>query len=286
MVEKPAFADGQIGNKLLRGTFPGGAPINDLATGVSDGLTDAVCNLVGANFVRAAISDNNCLRNIDLSILKSYSYKCYCEIFNRQSSRVQECLSTAAAEVKIDVHGIIKTNLLLFKCCRTCADDKSKLNFKIETYIHAFVDLCLLQNPVTSTPCLDHSFKTIFSFLYIDFGSEYMLSSFFAGHNLLQFGLSNEGLIGGLLSGLTGGANQAVCKLVGSNFLQLLLGNCRDCLDDRQLSSFDSFCPYYFSEIENNRKCIDNGAAKIQIESVLRWTEIIGYCCTGCTGKG
>lgn len=126
--------------------------------------------------------------------------------------------------------------------------------------------------------------------MHIDFASENTLANFFAGHNLVRFGISNEGLVGGLLSDLVDGTNQFVCTTLGPNFLQILLDHCRDCpggiLPPTAFKSFESFCPYFNSETRKNRKCITDGVALIELPSIFQWTEIIGKCCTECTGNG
>lgn len=109
----------------MRGLIQGDGLLNRLTVGVSDGLNDAICNLIGPNFLRATLTDNDCLSGVELPTLFK-SYKCYCEIFNRLSPNKRKCLSNAAARIQIELRSVIKLDLLLTKCCRTCDDYKSE----------------------------------------------------------------------------------------------------------------------------------------------------------------
>lgn len=129
LAQKPKFGSGQAGNNLIRGSAPGSGLINELADRTAIGLNDAICRLVGPNFLRAALTDDCCLSGVELPTLFQ-SYKCYCEIFNRQPPNKKKCLSDAAARVQIGLKSIIKLDLLLAKCCETCDGDKSQFQKK------------------------------------------------------------------------------------------------------------------------------------------------------------
>lgn len=136
LAEKPPFADGYLFNRLLQGDLLADAPVNDLAAGVADGANDAICSLLGSHNFQTALFNNDCLNHADLPIQSSYSYKCYCDILNRQSLGAQKCLKNAAAEIKLDLPGLIQTDVLLSKCCKNRAGDASECAFKFSAQLN------------------------------------------------------------------------------------------------------------------------------------------------------
>lgn len=128
MAQRQNVTSGQVGNNLIHGSEAPGGLVDNLLSGLGTGVNDAICFLVGPNFSRAALTDNSCISGVELPTLFK-SYKCYCEIFNRQPPNKKKCLSDAAARVQIGLNSIIKLDLLLAKCCKNC-NNQSKFREK------------------------------------------------------------------------------------------------------------------------------------------------------------
>lgn len=125
------MAGGQIGNYFLRGGLPGGGLGNELVDGLTGGVNNLLCTLVGPDFLRVVLTKNRCPSGVILPNLFK-SYKCYCHFYNRQPPNIKKCLSDAAARVDIGLDGIIKLDLLLGICCKNC-NTKSKFEMRKNT---------------------------------------------------------------------------------------------------------------------------------------------------------
>lgn len=102
----------------------------------------------------------------------------------------------------------------------------------------------------------------------------------------VRIGISNAGLVGGLVGGLLDTTNQLVCTLLGPNFLKLLLDECDDCFNGillpTEIKSHIEFCALFNRLPADKQKCVTDGAIRLKLPSVLRFNFIIGQCCAHC----
>lgn len=110
------------------------------------------------------------------------------------------------------------------------------------------------------------------------------------GHDLVRLGISNAGLVGGLVGGLFDTTNQLVCTLLGPNFLQLLLDECEDCFGGivlpTEFKSYKEFCALFNRLSADRQKCVTDGAVRLKLPSIFRFNFIIGKCCAQCAKEG
>lgn len=112
------------------------------------------------------------------------------------------------------------------------------------------------------------------------------------GRNLIPPTISNYGLVGRLLGNVGNGLNSAVCKLLGPDFLQILL-NYNDCPNKikvrlpTKFRSYEDFCAFHNSACPSVRKCLTARVARIQIKlhGIVEYYTLIGRCCARCAGR-
>lgn len=109
-----------------------------------------------------------------------------------------------------------------------------------------------------------------------------------AGGNLLT--VSNYGLVGKLFNNVGNDINDVVCRLLGPNFLQVLL-NYNGCPNGvrlpYELRSYAEFCAFYNGACQSTKKCLTERAVQIQIKlkGIVDYHMLIGRCCARCGSR-
>lgn len=124
-----------------------------------------------------------------------------------------------------------------------------------------------------------------FFLAFVDYKSDQMIGGQIS-HDIIRLSVTKDGLVGGLVNTLFGVVNDAVCTVLGPNFLKLLLDECKSCPEfarsQNNIESHEEFCELYNLLPADAQECVTDGAIRIKGPSIFRIDYVIGQCCAKC----
>lgn len=107
---------GQLGNGFLGGELVNEGLVGNTFYSVTDKTNDLLCSLLGSNFLRVVLNNNDCPKSL-MPRSKFQTKQSFCDFFNNCSPYIQQCLTDAAIRALVYVHGIVEYRFDLGTCC-------------------------------------------------------------------------------------------------------------------------------------------------------------------------
>lgn len=115
---------------------------NKLIYGVTDETNDLMCSMIGPNFLRVLIDDNDCSSGVLLpSAFKSKESFCY-QFRNEWPPNVQKCMTDASIRILARIKGIFSFRIDLGACCSRCPGETSGLIGHMMSNRNLFIAHC------------------------------------------------------------------------------------------------------------------------------------------------